>query len=59
VMTFGSKLRNCFLMSAIYSFRKYLRCRQTSSGNIENLKLRFGSPLRDPFFDPSPPFFGF
>jgi len=32
---------------------------QTSSGNAENLKLWFGSPLRDPFFDPTPLFFGF
>jgi len=31
-MTFGSKLLNSFLMSAIYSFRKYLRYRQTSMG---------------------------
>jgi len=27
--------------------------KQTSSGNVQNLQLRFGSPLRDPFFDPS------
>jgi len=48
---FGSKLLSSFLMSAIYSFPKYLRYRQTqtSSGNVENLQLRFGSPLRDPF----------
>jgi len=60
-MVFGSKLLISFLMSAIYSFLKYLRYRQThtSSGNVENLQLPFESPLRDPFFDPSPPFFGF
>jgi len=28
---------------------------QTSSGYFENLQFRFGSPRRDPFFDPSPP----
>jgi len=32
--------------------------KQTSSGNVQNLQLRFGSPLQAPFFDPSPPFFG-
>jgi len=38
-------------MTAIYTFLKYLRNKQTqtSSGNVENLQLRFGSPLRDPF----------
>jgi len=55
---FGRKLLSSFL-SATYSFRKYLRYRQTSSGNVENLQLRFVSPLRDPFFDISPPSFVF
>jgi len=35
--------------------------KQTSSGNVQNLQLLFGSPLRDPFFDPSlsfDPYFG-
>jgi len=32
---------------------------QRHSGNVQNLQLRFGSPLRDAFFDRSPPFFGF
>jgi len=32
---------------------------QTSSGNVETTQLRFGSPLRDPFVDPSPHLFGF
>ena len=51
-MIVGSKLPSSFLMSAIYSFLKYQRYRQTSSGNVENLQLWFGSPLRDLFFDP-------
>jgi len=33
------------------------RCSGVSGGNVENLQLRLRSPLRDPFFDPSPPFF--
>jgi len=50
-MIFGSKLLSSFLKSVIYSFLKYLRYRQTqtSSSKDENLQLRFGSPLRDPF----------
>jgi len=50
-MIFGSKLLSSFLMLVIYSFLKYLHYRQTqtSSGEVENLQLRFGSPLRDPF----------
>jgi len=32
---FGSKLLNSFLMSAIFSFLKDLRCRQTSSGKLK------------------------
>jgi len=38
-MSFGSKLLNSFSMSAIYSFLKYLRYRQTktSTGNFENI----------------------
>jgi len=41
-MIFGSKLLSSFLMSAVYSFLKYLRYKQTqtSSGNVENLQLR-------------------
>jgi len=60
-MIFGSKLLSSFLMLAIYSFLKYLRYTQTqtSSGNVEKIHRRFGSPLRDQVFDPSPPFFGF
>jgi len=56
-MTFGSKL----LMSAIYSFLKYLphKQTQTSSGNVKSLQLRFGSPLRDPFFILLHPSLGF
>jgi len=33
--------------------------KQTSSGNVQHLQFRFGSPLRDPFFDPSPSLLGF
>jgi len=58
-MIFGRKLLTSFVMSAVYFFLKYLRYRQTSSGNVKNLQLRFGSPLQDPFFNPSPPLFGF
>jgi len=60
-MVFGSKLLNSFLMSAIYSFLKYLHYRQTktSIGNVENLQVAFGSPLHYSFFDLSLPFFGF
>jgi len=60
-MIFGSLLLNSFLMSAIYCFLKYLRNKRTqaSSGNVENLKLRFGSPLVDPIYESSPPFFVF
>jgi len=32
---------------------------QTSSGNVENIQSRLESPRPDPFFDPSPPLFGF
>jgi len=57
----GSKLLSSFLMSAIYTFLKYLHYKltQASSGNVENLQLWLGSPLHDPFFNPSAAFFGF
>jgi len=42
-MIFGIRLLSSFLMSTIYSFRKNLRYRQTSSGNVENLQLRLDS----------------
>jgi len=58
-MTFGSKLLNSFLMSTIYSFLKYLRYRQTKTSSVNINNIRFGSPRDDPFFDPSPPLFGF
>jgi len=47
----SSKLLSSFSMSTICSFPKYLRYRQTqtSSGNLENIQLRFGSPRRYPF----------
>jgi len=54
-MILGIKLLSPFSMSAITSFLKYLRCRQTSGGKVENIQRRFGSPsatqfltLRDP-----------
>ena len=47
---FGSKLLSSFVMSAFYSFLKCLSNTQTSSG--ENKRPWFGSPKRDPFFDP-------
>jgi len=59
VSDFGSKLLSSFLMSAIYSFLKYLSYTQTSSGDVESTQPRFGSPGRDPVFDPSLPLFGF
>jgi len=39
--------------SAVYSFRKYLRYRQTqtSSCNAGNMQLRLGLHRRDSFFD--------
>jgi len=48
-------------MSAIYSFLKFVRNRQTrtSSGNVENTQLRFRSPGRDPFLTLRHPFLGF
>ena len=40
---------------------KYLPYKQTlaSSGDVENLQLRFGSPLRDPFLTLLHPSLGF
>jgi len=49
---FGEHLASKFVfIAAIYSFLKYLRCRQTqtSSGCVENVQRRFGSPRRHPF----------
>jgi len=34
-------------------------CSGVPGGNVANLQLRFGSPLRNPFFDLSPPLFAF
>ena len=47
----SSKLLSSFSVSTICSFPKYLRYRQTqtSSGNLENIQLRFGSTRRYPF----------
>jgi len=56
---FGSKLLSSFLVSAIYSFLKYLNYTQASSDNVENTQSRFGSPRRNPLFNPSPLLFGF
>jgi len=57
-MILGSKLLSSSLMLAIYSFLKNLRYRQTqtSSGNVKKMHRRFGSPLLDQVFYPSPPF---
>jgi len=49
VYDFWQQVAKFFLMSAIYSCLKSLRYRQTSSGNVENLLIRFRSPLRDLF----------
>jgi len=38
--------------------RTYATDRQGSSGNVENIQLKFGSPRRDPVFDPSRLLFG-
>jgi len=58
-MIFSSKLLSSFSLSAIYSFLKYLRYRQTktSSGNGENIQPRFRSPRRDPFLTLCDPYF--
>ena len=52
---FGSKLLSSISVIAICAFLKYLRYRQTqtSSSNVEDIQLRFGTPRRDPFCDPS------
>jgi len=52
-MIFSSKLLSSFSLSAIHSFLKYLRYRQTktSSGNGENIQHRFRLPRCDPFCD--------
>ena len=41
-----------FLIPAIYSFLEYMQYKQTptSSGNVENMQLRFGPLGRDPFW---------
>jgi len=51
-MIFSSKLLSSFSLSAIYSFFKHLRNRQTktSSGNSENIQPRFRSPRRHRYF---------
>jgi len=56
-MIFCSKLLSHFQCQQSTQVRD--RRTQTSSGSVENTQLRFGSPRRDPFSDPSPPFFGF
>ena len=56
-MIFCSKLLSRFQCQQSTQVRD--RQTQTSSGSVENTQLRFGSPRRDPFFDPSPPFFEF
>jgi len=44
------------LFFQVFTLQTYTE-KQTSSG--KNQQLRFTSPLRDPLFDRSPPFFGF
>jgi len=59
-MIFDNKLLSLFLMLAIYLLNKCLyRRTQRIRSNVENTQLQFGLLLRDPFFDPSPPLFGF
>jgi len=63
-MIFGRTLLSSFSVSAIYSFLKCLfyRKAQTNNDNVENTvnsQTEFGPPLRNRFFDPSPPDFGF
>ena len=59
-MIFSSKLLSSISLSAIYSFLKYLRHRQTktSSGNGKNIQARYRSPRCNPFFDLLRPMFG-
>jgi len=53
-VTFGRKLLRSISKSEIYFFsRASMRCKQ--AGDVENTQFRFGSPRRDPFFDPSRP----
>jgi len=60
-INFGNKLLSSFLLLAVYLFLNCLCYRRTqrTTSNAENTQLQFGSPLRDPFFDPSPPLLGF
>ena len=59
-MIFDSKLLSSILMLAIYLLLKCLyRWTQRSRSNVENTQLQLGLLLRDLFFDPSPPLFGF
>jgi len=58
---FWQYVAKSFLMSVIYSFLKYVcyRHTQTSTGDVENTQLRFGSPRRDPFLTLHHPCLGF
>jgi len=59
-MIFDNKLLSSFLILAIYLLLKCLHRRtQRSRSNVENTQLQLGLLLRDPFFDSSPPLFGF
>jgi len=54
-MIFGSRLLSLFLVSAVYSFLKYLRYttnRQANKFEELQLRFRFWSPRRDLFSDP-------
>jgi len=57
---FWQQIGSSLSVSGIYSSLKYLRNRQTqtSSGNLGNMRPRFGSPRRDTFFDVSLPCLG-
>jgi len=59
-VTCGSKLLSSIPKSEIYTFLEYLCAteRHRQAGDVENTQFSFGSPRRDPFFDPSRPLFG-
>ena len=57
-LIFGSKLLSSFLMSAIYSFLKYLCYRQTSRGKVKFITPVWIASAR-PIFWPFSTFFGF
>jgi len=59
-MILGNKFLSSFLKFAIYVFsHAYATDGNRSRNDVENTQLQFGSPLRDPFFEPSTILFGF